>query len=284
MKKYLVIYLLLAGGFFASAQQGVFEPGRDYRDGPYDKENAINRKPIPYTHLRQADVMWEKRVWRSVNIKEKTNQQLYYPILPNETRVSLVQAIVKGILKGEIYAFKDDEFVEHYEVTDFRSSMFSASYTVDATSYDSLGNAVYLIDTIPADSTWFYENFCSLDIKEDWFFDNQKSTLEARIIGMGFGFLQKGKESLGCIPMFYVYFPSCRPLFARHEVFNPRNDSERRTFEDVFWKRQFASRVTKESNVFDRNIEKYTKGLDALLESDRIKGDIFRFEHDLWQF
>ena len=51
-----------------------------------------------------------------------------------------------------------------------------------------------------------------------------------------------------------------------------------------FWKRQFASSVKKESNVYDRNIENYSKGIDALLESDRIKGDIFRFEHDLWQF
>jgi hypothetical protein len=83
---------------------------------------------------------------------------------------------------------------------------------------------------------------------------------------------------------FYVYFAACRPYFAKHEVFNPKNDSERRTFEDIFWKRQFASRVERESNVYDRDIQLYSKGIEALLESDRIKGDIFRYEHDLWQF
>ena len=84
--------------------------------------------------------------------------------------------------------------------------------------------------------------------------------------------------------MFYIYFPACRPYFAKHEVYNTKNDSERRTFEDIFWKRQFASTVTKETNVYDRSIENYSKGIDALLESDRIKGDIFRWEHDLWHF
>jgi hypothetical protein len=67
-------------------------------------------------------------------------------------------------------------------------------------------------------------------------------------------------------------------------VFNVKNDSERRTYEDIFWKREFSSSIKKESNVYDRKIEQYSKGLDALLESDKIKGDIFRFEHDLWHF
>jgi ATP-binding cassette subfamily B protein len=42
------------------------------------------------------------------------------------------------------------------------------------------------------------------------------------------------------------------------------------------WKRQFSSIATKETNVYDRTIERYSKGIDALLESDRIKNDIFK--------
>jgi gliding motility associated protien GldN len=160
----------------------------------------------------------------------------------------------------------------------------TAADTVETPSYDSLGNEVLIKVPKPADSTWFYENFCGVELKEDWFFDKQKSTLEVRIIGLGLSFLPKDKEGAGCQTFFYVYFPACRPQFAKYEVFNTRNDSERRTFEDIFWKRQFASTIKKESNVFDRKIQDYSKGIDALLESDRVKGDVFRFEHDLWQF
>lgn len=42
-----------------NAQQSIFQPG-DYKDGVYDKENAVNRRFIPYTHLREGDVTWEK--------------------------------------------------------------------------------------------------------------------------------------------------------------------------------------------------------------------------------
>ena len=63
------------------AQPGVFTPG-EYRDGVYDKENSVNRRFIPYTHLREGDVTWEKRVWREIDMREKVNHQLYYPLDP----------------------------------------------------------------------------------------------------------------------------------------------------------------------------------------------------------
>jgi gliding motility associated protien GldN len=132
------------------------------------------------------------------------------------------------------------------------------------------------------DSTWMYRQFRKIRLKEDWFFDKQKSVLEVRILGMGIYTYDEEKEAPK--EQFWVYFPSCRKFFAKHEVYNPKNDAERRTFEDIFWKRQFASVITKETNVFDRQISEYSRGIDALLESDRIKNDIFTWEHDQWHF
>jgi hypothetical protein len=54
-------------------------------------------------------------------------------------------------------------------------------------------------------------------------------------------------------------------VFANWEVFNRENDAERRSFEDIFWKRQFSSYITKWSNVYDRKAQRYKTGLDALL-------------------
>ncbi len=54
--------------------------------------------------------------------------------------------------------------------------------------------------------------------------------------------------------------------------------------EDVIWKRMFDSYIIKESNVYDRNIAEYKKGLNALLEAEKIKENIFFVEHDLWHF
>ncbi|WP_317898182.1 type IX secretion system protein PorN/GldN [Aurantibacillus circumpalustris] len=279
--KLIALFVFLVNSI--NAQQSIFQPG-DYKDGIYDKENAVNRRFIPYTHLREGDVIWEKRIWRVIDIREKVNQPLYFPVDPNVSRISIMQLMTKYILSGQIIAFHDEEFLSPYEKAEIREKMVIKSDSTDSEQFDDQGNSVFIRVAGAIDSTWLYNNFCEIELKEDWFFDKQKSTLEVRIIGLGFGAAIKGKEDLGCVNQFYVYFPACRPFFAKHEVFNVRNDSERRTFEDVFWKRQFASSIKKESNVYDRKIEQYAKGLDALLESDKIKGDIFKFEHDLWHF
>jgi gliding motility associated protien GldN len=123
-------------------------------------------------------------------------------------------------------------------------------------------------------------------IKEEWFFDKQRSQMDVRILGIcpvRDSYTESG-EYRGKEPMFWIYFPEARPLFAKSEVFNRFNDNERRTYDDVFWKRMFDSYIYKEQNVYDRKIADYATGLDALLEAERIKGDLFKFEHDLWEF
>lgn len=275
----VLIALVVLSAFNLKAQLGVFQPG-DYRDGIYDKENSINRRYIPYTHLREGDVTWQKRVWRELDMREKQNQQLYYPIELVTSRISYLQVLFKYILSNQIIAFSDEEFLQPLEPSVIRAKIVKID-TVESLSYLEDGTEVSTrVGTM--DSTWMFREFRKIRLKEDWFFDKQKSVLEVRILGMGIFTYDENKEAPK--DQFWVYFPACRPFFAKHEVYNAKNDSERRTFEDIFWKRQFASVVTKETNVYDRAIMEYSKGIDALLESDRIKNDIFKWEHDLWHF
>lgn len=260
---------------------GVFQPG-DYSDGIYVKENSTNRRFIPYTFLREADVQWEKRIWRSIDMREKINQPLYYPTEFVTSRISFLQVITKYIFTDEIIAFGDDEFLIPLRPNDIKTKLRKQGDSTDQVSFDKDGNEVRVKILPPADSTWMYIGFRQLKLKEDWFFDKQKSVLEVRILGLGIYTFDEEKQLE--IPQFWVYFPACRPYFAKHEVYNTKNDAERRTYDDIFWKRMFNSYIEKESNVYDRRIDSYTKGIDALLESDRIKNDIFLYEHDMWHF
>lgn len=280
IKKSLIVLLavLICGNVFSQGPT-IFNPG-DYKDAIYDKENAINRRYIPYTHLREGDVTWEKRVWRDVDMREKINQPLYFPIENITGRMSLFQVLAKYILNGTLLAFDSEEFINPYELSQIRDKIKKCD-SIEQSNVDAEGNEI-LVKIFECDSTSIYRNIRAYKLKEDWFFDKQKSVLEVRILGMGVYTYDEDKEAMR--EQFWVYFPACRPLFAKHEVFNTKNDSERRTFEDIFWKRQFNSTITKETNVYDRTIMQYAKGIDALLESDRIKGDIFRWEHDLWHF
>jgi gliding motility associated protien GldN len=84
--------------------------------------------------------------------------------------------------------------------------------------------------------------------------------------------------------MFWAYYPELRDVLARKTTFNPLNDAARMSWEDIFEMRYFSSYIYKESNVYDRRIEDYMTGVDILLEADKIKNEIFNFEHDLWSF
>ena len=126
-------------------------------------------------------------------------------------------------------------------------------------------------------------------LKEEWFFDKQRSVMDVRILGLAP--LQEDRDEvngqlLGTFsPLFWVYFPEAREVLINAEVFNlVKNDAERRTYDDIFWKRMFSSIIIKEANVMDRKVNEFKIGLDAVLEAERIKAEIFNIEHDLWEY
>ncbi len=278
LRKSLILCLLVSCTFSIFAQNKVL-------DKPWIKENTPTRRVIPYTHVREADVMWQRRVWRTIDLREKINHPLYYPITPIQDRKSLYDVIKEGVLEGTITAYDDvdDEFTVQLTKAEAKGKM--GNFKV-VEQFDEWGE---VIDGA-ADSV--YEDYSSQDIfeyrlKEEWFFDRERSIMDVRILGIApvrLSIDEDTGESKGKVAMFWIYFPEARYVFANYDVFNRQNDAERRTFEDIFWKRMFNSYIVKRSNVYDRSNRAYLKGLDLLLEGDKIKEDIFNYEHDLWHF
>jgi gliding motility associated protien GldN len=287
LNKILVIVAIAMIPFIGLAQGSggaeVIKPPK-YPDGIYTKENSVNRRPIPYTSLREADVMWSRRVWRQINLKEKINHPLYYPTAPILDRKSLFDVLKDGALKsGTISCFDtgDDEFRLEYTKSEIEAKL--VSWDSSATTEDP--NTGEMISA-PVKNEVTSETVTKYQIKEDWFYDKQRSVLDVRIIGLMvlIAKTDPNGEVIGEKGLFWVYFPEIRQHLANQEVYMRHNDSERRTLEDIFWKRMFSSWVIKESNVYDRQISEYTSGINALFESERIKTEIFNLEHDLWHF
>ncbi len=281
MKKSLCLSLLILG----SLLMGGLAYGQTVLDGAYIKEHTKTKRVVPYTHIREADVMWMRRVWRQIDIKEKINHPLYFPTAETTDRKSLFDVIKHGLLvDGSLTAYDDklgdgDEFKKPLltqEIIDILESRDTLQ-TEDPDTGEMVDQIVENVVTS--------EQIISYKIKEDWVFDKQRSVMDIRIIGIApvIADMVDG-EFRGPKTLFWLYYPECRYVFANWEVFNRQNDAERRSFEDIFWKRQFSSVITKVSNVYDRNIGEYRQGLDALLEAEEIKEQLFQFEHDLWNF
>ncbi|RHV94424.1 gliding motility protein GldN, partial [Odoribacter sp. OF09-27XD] len=58
--------------------------------------------------------------------------------------------------------------------------------------------------------------------------------------------------------LFWVDYGEFRDLLSKQKVFNSANDAVRLSFDDIFLKRYFSSRIIQESNVYDnRTISSY---------------------------
>jgi len=277
--------LLFLGGDLFAQGGGVLSPGQ-MQDQLYLKENAPNRRVIPYTYLREADVIWSKRIWRMLDLREKMNLDLYYPVTPNANRKSLWDIVVGAVKNKEnnltLYSVSPFDYDKSFTMPMTKTQADSALLKIVAVT-DSNGNTSNSGQPLESPDITQYM------LKEDWFFDKQRSVMDVRILGMcpfKKAFDQNGNEIPGSSTlMFWIYFPQMRPVFSNAEVFNDKNDAERRTYEDIFWKRMFSSYILQESNVANRRIADYMKDhLDALLEAEKIKGDMFNLEHDMWQY
>lgn len=281
MKKLLVILSVV----FVSAFASNWAVGQNVLDGVYVKEHYPTRKVIPYTHLREADVMWSTRIWRKLDLREKINHPLYYPTEPIKNRRSLTQVIIEAVREGSLTAYDplDDEFT----MTLTKAEIERKLSFID-TQYIESPDPPYDLQMTVIEEDFQPANVKEFRLKEDWFFDRQKSILDVRIIGIqpvADNIDRTTGEVRGKEPMFWVYFPEARNIFASAEVFNRQNDAERRTMEDIFWKRMFGSFIYKEKNVYDRLVSEYMlNGIDQLLEAEKIKEEIFILEHDLWEY
>ena len=273
---YILASLLIVSSVYS---QVIYPP--DSMASSVKKEKTINKQIIPYTYLREADVQWQKTIWRVIDLREKINLPLYYPITDMGSRVSLFQVLKKGILNNEIMAFNDDEFLSPMSLFDVRKK-FMRCDSLDYQYVDEITGEPKSKRILACDSVGIYNDVKSYEIKEEWFFDKQKSVMEVRILGIAPRRYDEEKDIN--ITLFWVYFPACRPLLATHETFNPQNEAEQMSYDDLFIKRMFSSFISKESNVYDRRIAEYAHGIDALLESDRIKNEIFEYEHNLWHY
>ena len=293
-------------------------------DGVYIQTNIPTKKLIQYEYVREADVIWSKRVWRTIDLREKINHSLYYPLdyfdsernwVKNSSRWSLWTIIRTGILSGNLtvyspynplkYTVRDgDEFKypilpvpgkNYYTDKQYREELLFYLGELGAESDVPLKD-IYGYDSVnefdeyvypPRDTSYYTsKDIQQYRLKEDWFLDKERSIMDVRIIGIAPVIYKKDPNGLitGKEELFWLYFPECRYVFNNYFVYNEHNDARWMSFDDLFWKRRFASTIDKQSNVYDRDVEKYRVGVDALLESQKITEDIRNIEHDIWSF
>ncbi len=283
--KLLILLLLLFVAFNANAQCVSCMPA-DTLSGGVLNPAVTTRKVIPYPYVREADVMWSKRIWRTLDLREKLNHPYYYPETPVHGLKNLFDLIKCGLLEGCITAFDNPVFDDEFKVRMTQEAVASLLVQKEVIDVEDPNNpGTFRRDTITTETTG--SDILAYWVKEDWFFDKQRSVMDVRILGICPLATKEDPstgEVIGYKPLFWLYFPQLRPMLVRQGVFLGQNFSQRLSYDDMFQKRRFSSYIHKESNVYDRTVNSYSSGIDALLEAEDIKENIMNFEHDLWHF
>ncbi|WP_395625798.1 gliding motility protein GldN [Daejeonella sp.] len=251
-------------------------------DGYYKKANVLNARVTPYANLRESDVMFSKRVWREIDVRDKVNTIFASP------KSRLITILTDAIQAGELTAYdasstKDDVNGDEFSaVLNAKDAMAKFADSVVVPIFDQDGNQTG--SKVEA-GEFNPDSIVKFRIKEDWIFDKQRSVFEPRIVGIApMVKISKAGQAFDEQPAFWVYFPEARHLLVTKAAVNRTNDLAGLSYDDIFMKRIFSSYVVKESNPDDLRIKDYAIGIDKLFESDRVKKALMDFEHDLWSY
>jgi len=284
MGKILIFFGILALLFVANNQ----EAKAQIIDGAYKRADLKDRKPTAIPYPREADVMFRKKVWRIIDLREKMNQPLYFPTEVMDGRSNLVTLLVQGIKEGKLTAY-DAKFDDEFKIPmtyDQVKEVFGATTRTKMVRDPDTGELVPQKVTGEIHS----EEIKQIMVKEEWIFDKQASTMNVRIIGICpiqefFRAEDTNQETAMHRQVFWIYFNEARGILAANEVFNPQNTARNASFDDIFLKRKFDSYIVKEENIYNnRDISKYLSGKNAMLESRRIENSIFDYEQNLWEY
>jgi gliding motility associated protien GldN len=174
--------------------------------------------PIPWEYIAPQDILWKKRVWRQIDLREKNNAPMSNDsLIPKE--YVFANLLLFGLKNGTIKAYADED-------TGFKNPI-----------------SVQKIDSIiPCGEGCVYPKQVGYyKIIEDWIFDKEKGVMVVRILAIAPAVNVNGNIK----PLFWLYYPDCRNLFAQYEVFNPRDDIARYTWDEYFESRQFSSKIIK---------------------------------------
>lgn len=242
----------------------------------FDQKQSDSDSFLEFDYIDERDILWSKIVYEKIDLNEKLNFPLLFPVNDEtyeKNRKSLWRILKENIINKritELYFDRNDNFKDKMSYND----------VMEVISFTELINGV---PTPP-------EELKSIDItayriKGMWYFDKRQGEMKYRLLGlMPVGKNLKDDDGKNNTDLFWIWYPSLRKILHQEMVFNEKNNANRISFDQLLISRRFSSYIYKEDNLYgDRPISSYKdKGLQSILESERIKKEILDFEQDMW--
>lgn len=261
--------------------------------GPTTEERVYGKNdPLPYGYVDDRDVLWAKNTWEVVDLDERVNLPLYYPIETNQierSRRSLYNVLISGIKSGKIKdIYADSYFLQKRTLKDIQAALSKVDTTDLGIEQYNAGEQIdpqYISrrDISAADIVEYH-------IRGYWYFDKRQAELKYRLLGIApvapdVNFIDSDEPAL--VELFWIWYPSAREVLNESYAFNNENSAKPISFDHLLNSRRFHGVIYAEDNIVgDRQVDEYitNNSLMQLLESQRIKENIRNKEQDMWSY
>lgn len=294
-RKIIVLVALSLSSTFTFAQSNLLNAKTPDQIGVKTEAELVadNDKPLPYGYVMDRDVLMGKKVWEFIDLDERVNFPLYFPvegeIMKSGDRQPLYNVLIDGIKEGKITEVYDSSyFTDKKQLADIETSLVLIDTTDAGREYYNAGEAIpeeYITKTvIQAYDVDAYK------IVGYWYFDKRQGELKYRLLGICPvvpDVYTLNADEKDYVELFWVYFPAARDVLHEAKSFNDKNSAMPFSFDHLLNSRRFTSFIYQEENVYgDRLIKDYMKenAQMQLLESERVKDKIRNFESDMWNY
>ena len=279
----------MVGGFNANNKKSL-RPNYAFFSENNKRKAVQQRTPLAYEHLREEDALFSEFIWEEIDGREKINRPFIYQAYDDDGDQRFFALLLRAIEKDGVVPFSaeggDDRFTKPLGVDEV-NAMLKGS--LDTQLVQNINNP-NIFDTSIIYNTKLAPNPDSIytfRLKEQFIFDNRTSRMYCRIIGIAPVATIVINNKPIKRTLFWIYYPELRATLAKNQVYNPKNISNRITWEELFESRYFNGYVIKSTldNYNDKMLNAMYKDPNKrLLEGEKIRQRIFDYEQDRWVY
>lgn len=231
------------------------------------------------------DLIWQREIYRTLDLKNPKNAALYYPVEPVGNRMNLFTFIFKLLAENKIPAYEyrldGTEVLTEDNQINFKDLLdrFHIYYEEVVDKRDTL----LRVDNSDIPSSEILSYF----IKENWYFDQRSSTMNSKITAICPVLHRTGDFSMDVVksPMFWLNYSDIVTYLTQMPIMiSDLNNTSNLNMNDYFASRLYKGDIYKTTNMLNQTLSQYCTTDSALVkEQARIEGQLQAFNDNLWE-
>jgi len=302
MKKYLIVPLIILFTAIPSVMKAQLNqvPFFDSKGNVRLQTTELDAlaDTIAKVYHREDDVRWSRVVYRVIDMREKQNYQLYFPMRASDEYRSLFRVMLDAITDEiPVYRRNARDLKPQFNDEDrLVGDELSKVFAYDNDNDNNLIQQDSVSKELKVNTDQYYnyvKNQFKFLVQEIIFFDKHSSRMYSQIMAIAplYALHPDNTKSKKSIKYFqesvlcWFSFDELRPYLAKQFVIPNGNETQRLTYDEFFAQKLYSSYLLGDSNMFNRMLLDYVVDpVKIKKEQDRLETELMNVEQDLWEY